>query len=225
MPCWEGSLPYFLEWVAIAFLPDVADASHIGSEPELVVATYRDDARGVAAAAGWFALVLLGRILIAVALRKAFRDSGRDSALIDFAVGAMIVSVTIEIVSFGPAAAAWLSSRPSRRISNHALEAAASLMFLSVFVPLGASILAASAGMLGSQIFPRWLALLALVAGAHAVVGGILQVAALSRTGPLLDVADALTGVGAIGFWIWILSTSIILWRHTPRNRQGRAAQ
>jgi hypothetical protein len=28
-----GSLLYFLEWVAIAFLPDVADASHFGSEP------------------------------------------------------------------------------------------------------------------------------------------------------------------------------------------------
>jgi hypothetical protein len=138
----------------------------------------------------------------------------------------MIVSVTIEIVSFGPAAAAaWLSTARADASAIIALEAAASLMFLIVFLPLGASILAASAGMFGSQLFPRWLGLLALVAGAVGVVGGILQVAALSRTGPLFDVADALTGVGAIGFWIWILSTSIILWRHTPRNRQGRAAQ
>jgi len=41
--------------------------------------------------------VLLGRILFVVGLRKAFRDSGHESALLDFAVGAMAVSVAIEI--------------------------------------------------------------------------------------------------------------------------------
>jgi hypothetical protein len=82
-----GSLLYFLEWFAIVFLPDVADVTHFGSEPEVMVAAYRDHAGAVAFAAGWFAFVLLGRILFAVALRKAFQDSGQSSVLIDFAVG------------------------------------------------------------------------------------------------------------------------------------------
>jgi hypothetical protein len=212
-----GSLLYFLEWVAIVFLPDVADAAHFGSQPEVVVAAYRDHARAVAFAAGWFALVLLGRILFAVALRKAFQDSGQNSVLIDFAVGAMIVSVTIEIVSFGPAAAAaWLTNARVDASAIAALEAAASLIFLIVFVPLGASILAASGGMLVSHLFPQWLGAIALVAGTCVVVGGILQVAALSSTGRLFDIGGPVTSVGAVGFWIWILVTSIILWRHTP---------
>jgi hypothetical protein len=52
-----------------------------------------------------------------------------------------------------------------------ALEAAASLLFLIVFVPLGASVLAASGGMVGSHLFPRWLGAIAFVAGACVVVG------------------------------------------------------
>jgi len=95
----------------------------------------------------------------------------------------------------------------------------------SSVVPLGASDLRRRPASFGSKLFPRWVALLDLVAGALAVVGGILQVAALSRAGPLFDVADAVTGVGAISFWIWILITSIMLWRHTQDIAKGRPAQ
>ena len=95
-----GTVLYFLEWVAIAFLPEVADGSLFGAEPEVVVAAYRGHSGVIAFAAGWFGVVLLGRVLFAVALRKSFRDSSRDSLLVDFAVGAMIVSVTLEIASF-----------------------------------------------------------------------------------------------------------------------------
>ena len=125
-----GTVLYFLEWVAIAFLPEVVDGSLFGAEPEVVVAAYRGHSGVIGFAAGWFGVVLLGRVLFAVALRKAFRDSGRDSLLVDFAVGAMIVSVTLEIASFGPAAAAgWLADTRLDGSAIVALEVAGSLLF------------------------------------------------------------------------------------------------
>jgi uncharacterized protein DUF4386 len=219
-----GAVLYFLEWVAIAFIPEVGDGALLGDDPDAVVETYRGHAGAIAFAAGWFGVVLLGRILFAAALRKAFRDSGRESLLVDFAVGAMIVSVTLEIASFGPTAAAgWIADTRADESAIVALDAAGSLMFLVVFVPLGASVLAASAGMLGSDLFPRWLGGLGLLAGGIAIVGGITQVAAAGETGALHDAGDPLTTVGAIGFWIWLIATSVILWRHAPRRAMADA--
>jgi Domain of unknown function (DUF4386) len=220
-----GAVLYFLEWVAIAFIPEVGDGSLLGDDRDAVVEAYRGHAGAIAFAAGWFAAVLLGRILFAVALRKAFRDSGRESLLVDFAVGVMIVSVTLEIASFGPtAAAAWIADTRADASAIVALDAAGSLMFLLVFVPIGVSILAASAGMLGSDLFPRWLGGLGLIAGGIGIVGGIIQVAALGETGTLHDVGEPLTNVEALGFWIWLIATSVILWRHAPRRARTRAA-
>ena len=216
-----GTVLYFLEWVAIPFLPAVADGSLFGAEPEVVVAAYRGHSGVIAFAAGWFGVVLLGRVLFAVALRKSFRDSSRDSLLVDFAVGAMIVSVTLEIASVGLAAAAgWLADTRPDGSAIVALEAAGSLLFFVAFVPIGVSILAASAGMLGSDIFPRWLGVVGVFAGVAATVGGIIQVAALGSTGVLHDVGEPLTNVGAVVFWLWLVATSIILWRHAPRRDQ-----
>ena len=94
-----GTVLYFLEWVAIPFLPEVADGSLFGAEPEVVVAAHRGHSGVIAFAAGWFGVVLLGRVLFAVALRKSFRI--RDSLLVDFAVGAMI-SVRLIALRAGP---------------------------------------------------------------------------------------------------------------------------
>jgi hypothetical protein len=219
-----GAVLYFLEWVAIAFIPEVGDGSLLGDDPDAVVDAYRGHAGAIAFAAGWLGAVLLGRILFVVALRKAFRDSGREALLVDFAVGAMIVSVTLEIASFGPTAAAgWIADTRADPSAIVALDAAGSLMFLVVFVPIGVSIVAASAGMLGSDLFPRWLGALGLLAGGFAIVGGIIQVAALGETGTLHDAGEPLTTVGALGFWIWLIATSVSLWRHAPRRATAEA--
>jgi hypothetical protein len=219
-----GAVLYFLEWVAIAFIPEVGDGSLLGDDPDAVVETYRGHAGAIAFAAGWFGAVLLGRILFVVALRKALRDSGRESLLVDFAVGAMIVSVVLEIASFGPTAAAgWIADTRADASAIVALDAAGSLLFLVAFVPIGVSIVAASAGMLGSGLFPRWLGALGLLAGGIVIVGGIIQVAAAGETGALHDAGDPLTTVGAIGFWIWLIATAVILWRHAPRRTVAEA--
>jgi hypothetical protein len=221
-----GTLLYFLEWAAIAFIPETGDPALLGEDPARVVELYRGEAGAIGFAAAWFGLVLLGRILFVAALRRSLRDSGRDSLLVDFAVGAMIVSVAVEVASFGPAAAAgWLADAGGDPSAIVALDAAGGVMFLLVFVPIATSVVAAAAGMLWSGLFPRWLCWLGIAAGALAVVGGIIQVAFLRGESTLADVGQPLTGVGALGFWIWMLATSIILWRAAPaRTRTADAA-
>jgi hypothetical protein len=104
-----GAILYLLEWAAIAFLAELP-TDRLGENAGAITEAYSGEARTTALAAGWFSAVLLGRILFVAAVRKAFRDSGRESALLDFALGAMAVSVAIEIVSFSLApAAAWLA--------------------------------------------------------------------------------------------------------------------
>ncbi len=214
-----GTLVYFLEWLAIAFIPETGDPALLGEDPAVVVDVYRGEAGAVGFAAGWFGLVLLGRILFVAALRRSLRDSGRDSLLVDFAVGAMIVSVAIEVASFGPAAAAgWLADAGGDPAAIVALDAAGGVMFFLVFVPIATSVVAAAAGMLASGLFPRWLCWLGIAAGAVAVVGGIIQVAALRGDGALVDLGNPVTGAGALGFWIWMLVTSLILWRRAPQR-------
>jgi hypothetical protein len=226
-----GTVLYFLEWVAIAFLPAVGDGLAFREDAAAVAEEYRGDVRTICFGAGWFAFVLLGRILFMVALRKGFRDSGRDSALLDFAVGAMTVSVVIEVSSFGPvAAAAWLADGGGDASTIAGLDAAGTALFALGFVPIAVAVLAAAAAMLASGLFPRWVGVVGAVAGAIGIVGGILNVMGLGDTGGLQDAGEALTTIEALGFWVWMIASSIILWRHrTPETAaatsgEGRAA-
>ena len=62
-----GTLVYFLEWLAIAFIPETGDPALLGEDPAVVVDVYRGEAGASGFAAGWFGLVLLGRILFVAA--------------------------------------------------------------------------------------------------------------------------------------------------------------
>jgi hypothetical protein len=214
---------YLLEWVAIAFLGELP-TDRLGDDAAAIAEAYTGEARSTALAAGWFSVVLLGRILFVVAVRKAFRDSGRESALLDFAVGAMTVSVAIEIVSFSLApAAAWLAANDAEPATIVALDAAGSIAFLMVFAPIGVSVLAASAAMVDSRLFARWVGWLGLGAGALMIAGGILGAAALGDDGGFKDWGAQPIAIGALAFWIWILATGVILWRRSPRREMPAA--
>ena len=211
-----GAVLYLLEWVAIAFLADVP-TDRLGDDTNAIAAAYEGEAGFLALAAGWFSIVLLGRVLFVVAVRKAFRDSGRDSALLDFAVGAMIVSVAIEIASLSlPAAAGWIADNGGSTDAIVALDAAASIMFVLVFAPIGASVLACATAMLDSRLVARWLAWLGVAGGALLVVGGFLGAAALGDDGDFKDVGATPSAVGSVLFWIWLVATSVVLWRARP---------
>ena len=214
-----GTLLYFLEWVAIAFIPETGDPALLGEDPARIVELYRGEAGAIGFAAAWFGLVLLGRILFVAALRRSLRDSGRDSLLVDVALGAMIVSVAVEVASFGPAAAAgWLADAGGDPAAIVALDAAGGVMFMLVFVPVAAAVIAAALGMLASGLFPRWLPWLGIVSGSVGLLGGLIQLAALRGEGALVDLGNPMTGVGVLGFWIWMLATGILLWRRTPER-------
>jgi hypothetical protein len=213
-----GAVLYLLEWVAIAFIAELP-TDRLGEDAASIAEAYSGEARSAALAAGWFSAVLLGRILFVVAVRKAFRDSGRESALLDFAVGAMTVSVAIEIVSlsFAPAAA-WLAENDADPATIVALDAAGSISFLMVFAPIGVSVLASSAAIVRSGLFARWVGWLGVAAGALMIAGGILGAAALGDDGGFKDWGEQPSAFGALAFWIWMLATSVILWRRAPRR-------
>jgi hypothetical protein len=210
-----------LEWAAIVFLAELP-TDRLGGDTAAIASAYAGEARSQALAAGWFSIVLLGRVLFVVALRKAFRDSGRESALLDFAVGAMIVSVAVEIASLSlPAAASWIADNDGSADAIVALDAAGSIMFLMVFAPIGASVLASALVMLQTRLVRRWLGWLGVAGGLLGIVGGLMAAAALGDDGDFKDLGATPSAVGALLFWIWLVATSVVLWRAAPRRSIG----
>lgn len=219
-----GAVLYLLEWAVIPFLPAVP-TDRLGENPSAIVDAYAGEAGLVAFAAGWFGVVLVGRVLYMSALRDALAASARSSTLANFAVGAMAVSVAIEIASFGVVAAAgWLAENGADAGAVVALDAAGSIIYLAVFGTVGVSVLAASLTMLASGVFHKWLCWLGVLSGALVILGGVLGGAAVGATGSFRDLGEIPIGIGVLGFWIWMLATSIILWRHAPtRGHEARA--
>ncbi len=214
-----GAALYFLEWVAIAFLAAVP-TDRLGEDPAAIVADYRGHAAVIAFAAGWFSFVLLGRVLFAAALRHAFRDSGRQSALLDFAVAAMAISVVLEVAAFASTAAAgWLADAGADAAVVAGFDTAGSVGFLMIFAPVGASVLAFSIVMLSAGLFPRWIGWLGIVAGTMGILGGVIEPSATGAEGAFHDFGTIPTGIGAGGFWIWLIATSVVLWRAAPPRR------
>ena len=157
-------------------------------------------------------------MLFVVGVRRALRDSGRDSALLDFALGTMIVSVAIEIASLSLAsAAAWIADNGGSEDAIVALDAAGSIMFLLAIAPIGVAVLTSSLEMLGSRLFRGWIGWLGLAAGVLMVIGGFLAAAALGDDGDFKDLGEQPFAIGAVVFWIWMLATSIVLWRARPQ--------
>lgn len=219
-----GAVLYLLEWAVIPFLPRVP-TDRLGEDSKAIVDAYAGEAGLLAFAAGWFGVVLVGRVLYATALRDALEASGRPSTLARFAVGAMAVSVAIEIASFGAVAAAgWLADKGADAGAIVALDAAGSIMFLPVFGSIGVSVLAASLAMLASGLFRNWLCWLGVFSGSFLILGGVIGAAATGATGSFHDLGGIPNGIGVPGFWIWLLATSVILWRHAPKwGGDGRA--
>jgi len=209
-----GAIVYLLEWVAIA-------GFHAGNtpttflKPEAVVAMYTSHAGGVAAAASWYSLVLLGRILFTVGIRDSLKRSGADTLLADFAVAAMAVSVILEIASYALAGAAGqLAHNGGEPAAVIGVDAAGSWLNIMIFAPLGVSILAAAVAQLRSRLFPAWLSWLGVTSGLAGVVLGVVVGPALAAgPGPFQTVQ--MLSIVTLGFWIWMLATGILIFRRT----------
>jgi hypothetical protein len=216
-----GAVLYLLEWVAIAgFRPGNTPTSFL--KPDAVVAMYTSHAGAVAAAASWYSLVLLGRILFTVGIRDSLKRSGADTLLADFGVGAMAVSVILEIASYALAgAAAQLTKSGGDPAAIVGVDAAGAWVNVMIFAPLGMSVLAAACAQLRSRLFPAWLAWLGVASGAVTVVlGVVIGPALLAGQGPFQTVQ--MLSLATLGFWVWMLATGIILFRHSnPGSTTG----
>lgn len=218
-----GAIIYLLEWVAIIGFGAGTVPSNPGTSAADIVREYSQHATAIAWMAGWFALVLQGRILLIAGIREALRRSFGDSALADLAVGAMVVSVVIEIASYlvaaGVAHAATIGADQSTVLSGDAI---ANSINFGLWSPLGVSILSISFLMLRSRLFPWWLCWIGMIAGAAGAVFGVTGDAALQAGGGVLfQVGSIATTISALGFWLWMLVTGVILFRAAghPVNR------
>jgi hypothetical protein len=210
-----GAILYLLEWVAIAGFNAGNTPTNNFLKPEAVVAMYTSHAGGVAAAASWYSLVLLGRILFTVGIRDSLKRSGADTLLADFAVGAMAVSVILEIASYALAGAAGqLAHNGGETAAVVGVDAAGSWLNVMIFAPLGVSILAAAGAQLRSGLFPAWLTWLGLASGVVGIGLGIVVGPALAAgPGPFQTVQ--MLSIATLGFWVWMIATGILLFRRT----------
>jgi hypothetical protein len=71
-----------------------------GTSPARVLDAYAGHSSAYAWAAGWFRVVLLGRALFAVAVRRGLISSGLQDASAGFAVLAMTAGVVFETVAY-----------------------------------------------------------------------------------------------------------------------------
>jgi ethanolamine utilization microcompartment shell protein EutS len=213
-----GALLYLSEWLVIPFVADLP-TDDLGDDASAIAAEYAGHGTELAFLAGWLSFALLGRILFVAALRSAFRESAGARILLDVAVAAMAVSVAVEIVQLGlVATAGWLAEAGADPSAIAGLDAAATVLFGLVLAPVGASVLAGSVAMVASGLFPRWVGWLGVIAGALVVVGGVVSTTGAGDSGTVADLADPLTGPPVALFWIWMLATSIVLFRNVPPN-------
>jgi hypothetical protein len=202
-----------MEWVVIAIAPSLP-TDKLGKDPASIAAAYAEHPSRTALLAGWLSVVLLGRILFVAGLRDALRDAPQSRVLLDWAFGAMVVSVTIEIADYAlVASGAWLAHAGAGADSIVALDTVGTVAFLVLFGPIGASVLAAALGMRASRLFPVWLGWLGVVAGGLLAVGGILGASAKGSTGAFHDIGGALASIPVPFVWVWLVATGVIVWR------------
>jgi hypothetical protein len=214
-----GTILYLSEWLVIPFVPDLP-TDDLGDDVSAIAVDYAGHGTELALLTGCVSVALLGRIVFVAALRSALRASG-DIVLADIAVAAMTLSVAIEVVQLGlVSSAAWLGETSVDPAAIAGLDAAGTVLFGLVLIPFGASVLASSAAMLLSERFPRWLCWLGIVAGAFVVLGGVVGTAGAGDSGTLHDLGDPLTGLPVAAVWVWMIVTSVVLFRGAPEETE-----
>lgn len=206
-----GAVLYLLEWVAIVWAGAAGVAATVtrGTSPSEVMDSYAGHEDAVYAMAGWFAVTLLGRVLLFIGLRQALADSGHGHPLLDFAVAAAAVSVTLEIASYGLAASAVASVDAGEESLAVAVDQAGAGLNLMIGGGLGVAIVCATYCMWRSGLFSWPLNLLGAVSGI-AIVGAQLTVA------PSLQAVFDVLFFFPLVFWVWMLWVGVVCWRRTP---------
>ena len=197
-----GGIGYLLEWVAIIWVGALGVGETVvrGTSANDLLDSYAATSDAVTTMAGWFSLVLLFRILLFIGLRQALADSGYRHPLMDFAVAAAAVSVTLEVASYGLGAAAGGLAEDGDRAGMLALDQAAAGINLMIAGGLGVAIVCSAYCMWSSGLFPTVLNVIGAVSG-MAIVGGQLSDRARDAD-PVrhpVRVPDPVLGLDALG--------------------------
>lgn len=206
-----GGVLYLLEFAAIIWgsLGGVGTQTVRGSPVTEVMATYVGNADVVYGMAGWFAVVLLGRILLFIGLRCALADSGHRHPLLDFAVAASAVSVTLEIAAYGLAATAAAPADAGGETLAMLMDQAGAGLGLMLAGGLGIAILCATYVMWRSALFSRTLNLLGAISGTGLIVAQLV-------VSPSLQPVFEILSYSPIVFWVWMLWAGIVCLRARP---------
>jgi hypothetical protein len=214
-----GAIIFLLEWVGIIGFNSGNVPETQGAKAAQIFAEYAQHGTGIGLLAGWLTLVLLGRILFVAGLRDGLRRSGAETLLVDFALGAMAVSVMLEIATFAVAGGAVQAVAAGADQSTIVgMDAAANWLDLSILTPYGVSIAAASYAMLRSRLFPAWLGWLGLAAGIIVCIDGVIVGPAFKAGGSFLQAAQILQ-LAALATWLWMVATGVVLFRAAGRQR------
>ena len=139
--------------------------------------------------------------------------------LADFAVAAMAVSVILEIASYALAGAAGqLAHNGGEPAAVVGVDAAGGWLNIMIFAPLGVSILAAAVAQMRSGLFPAWLTWLGVASGlVNTVLGVVVGPALAAGPGPFQTVQ--MLALATLGFWVWMLTTGILLFRRASQTK------
>ena len=207
-----GAVLYLLEWVAIIGTSPPGPYGP-GTATSDLLADYATHAGRAGAAAGWFAIVLLGRVLFVAAVRSSLRSDPRLLPLLDLALGAMAVGVVLEIAAYVmDAATARLAADGAGAAVVSALDQTAYWTDLLIAGPSGVAVLATAAAMLWSRRYAGWLCWLGLGSGAAWLATGLVGGVTVG-TGNGGGALDPVESVAALSLWVWMIATGVVLWR------------
>ena len=203
-----GGVVYLLEWVAIigGGIAGVSNTVVRGLPVPDMLDSYVGNTDVVAFMAGWFAVCLLGRILVFVGLRQALDDSGRGHPLMDLAVLASAVSVTVEIASYGLSMIAAAFADSGDRQSAQALDQAGAGLNLMLAGGLGVAIVCSVYCTWRAGVFPLPLHVVGLL-------GGLAAIGAQLTLPPSWQTLNDILYIAPLFFWIWMLWAGALLWR------------
>lgn len=211
-----GTVVYFLEWVAIIAAGGIPSFDPPDTPAGTIVHNYTGHENAYGWAAGWFGVVLLGRILYAVAVRRCLVSGpGGENVrvLADLGVFAMTVGVVVEVSSYGlVAAGAALADHGASASTLRTVDLVGGDLNMLLWGPTGVAVVCLAVGMLLDGRFPRILPWVGVVGG------GALVVQALGFEAPSQQhVAMGLQSAATL-FWVWMIWSAVLLFVRSPRR-------
>ena len=211
-----GAVLYLLEWVAIIAAAPPGPFGP-GTAASKLATDYAHHAGGAAVAGAWFAVVLVGRVLFVAGVKASLRHHPRERPLLDLALGAMAISVVLEVAAYAVVAAtARLAADGAAHDLLVGLDGAAFWLNLFLWGPVGVAVLASGLAMLRSRLYATWLCWLAVVAGTAGIVSCLVAGATTDSSGS--GATAAATSVAAVGMWVWMIATGVVLLRAAPES-------